>query len=105
MTREEAIKELEWALDNNTIYDVESAWEYICAVKLAIESMQKQIPRKMVYEYDGYADGYPVWDKAWCLGCGMRFDDGDDAWQTAKFCPRCGQALDWEMEVVEEDDT
>ena len=42
MTKEEAIKKLEWALRNNTIYDVESAWEYICAIKLAIEALQTE---------------------------------------------------------------
>lgn len=73
-------------------------------LRMAIESMQKQIPRKMAYESDGYADGYPVWDVARCPNCDCSFDDCDDAWQTAKFCPRCGQALDWEMEVEDEED-
>lgn len=70
-------------------------------VRVAIEAMQKHIPRKMVYESDGYAEGYPVWDVASCPGCGRLFDEEDDDWQTARFCPFCGQALDWEMEALQ----
>ena len=42
MTREEAIKKLEWALKNNTIYDVNEALEYILAVKKGIEALSAE---------------------------------------------------------------
>lgn len=40
MTIDEAINKLNWALDNNTIEDVQSAYEYIEAVELAIEALE-----------------------------------------------------------------
>ena len=39
MTIDEVIKKLEWALQNNTIEDVESSFEYITAISMAIESL------------------------------------------------------------------
>lgn len=41
MTIDEIIKELEWALANNTIEDVESAFKYILAIHMAIDTMRK----------------------------------------------------------------
>ena len=40
MTREEAIDKLNWALDNNMIEDVQSAYDYITAIKMAIEALE-----------------------------------------------------------------
>lgn len=42
MTRETAINKLNWALDNNTIEDVQSAYEYIIALKMAIEALEQE---------------------------------------------------------------
>jgi len=39
-------------------------------------------------EYDGYADGYPVWDVWECSECGLEHN-GDKESLTA-FCPDCG---------------
>ena len=39
-------------------------------------------------EYDGYADGYPVWDVWECSQCGLEHN-GDKESLTA-FCPDCG---------------
>ena len=41
MTIDEVIKELEWALANNTIEDVESAFKYISAIHIALDTMRK----------------------------------------------------------------
>lgn len=41
MTRETAINKLNWALDNNTIEDVQSAYEYIIALKMAIKALEQ----------------------------------------------------------------
>ena len=41
MTNEEAIKKLEWALSNNTIYDENEALEYILAVKKGIKALEQ----------------------------------------------------------------
>jgi hypothetical protein len=40
MTVDEAIDKLNWALDNNTIEDVQSAYDYITAIKMAIEALE-----------------------------------------------------------------
>lgn len=42
MTRETAINKLNWALDNNTIEDVQSAYEYIIALKMAIKALEQE---------------------------------------------------------------
>ena len=42
MTEEKAIKKLEWALDNNTIEEVDSAYDYIIAVQVAIKALKQK---------------------------------------------------------------
>lgn len=42
MTREGAINKLNWALDNNTIEDVQSAYDYIIALKMAIKALEQE---------------------------------------------------------------
>lgn len=42
-------------------------------------------------EYDGCADGQPVWDKWECSGCGHEHN-GDEDTLTA-FCPDCGAMM------------
>ena len=45
------------------------------SIDMAIQALEKQIPKKPTYEGDGYApDGTFVWDD---------------------FCPNCGQKIDW----------
>ena len=63
------------------------------AFDLAINALEKQIPKKVnlrhIRKYDGFDDGE-------CPNCGMsvsRDCDGDDV-----FCPDCGQKLDWSEE-------
>ena len=76
MTAEEAIKTIQVAI-------AEDKWEYpldySIAFETAIESLEKQIPKKL--KDDGWL---------YCPICGRdvlmdRFD----------YCPDCGQALDW----------
>lgn len=54
----------------------------------------KQIPKKPYYFGDGYADGMLVYDEARCPACECDFEEGMTNWG-CKFCPDCGQALDW----------
>ncbi len=42
-----------------------------------------------VGEYDGYADGSPVYDMWYCSECGCCFEDWDEK-PTYNFCPNCG---------------
>ena len=57
----------------------------------------RDIPRKVLYEADGYADGNLVYDMARCPYCDRVFDEDQDTWE-ATYCPDCGQRLDWEAE-------
>lgn len=54
------------------------------------EALEKQIPKKPDESYDGYADGFPVWDYS-CPCCGREIDDTDH------HCI-CGQTIDWSEE-------
>ena len=45
-------------------------------------------------EYDGYADGNPVYDVWNCSACGYCVDDGtDDPDMLPKYCPNCGARM------------
>lgn len=43
-------------------------------------------------DYDGYADGEPVYDMWWCSVCEEYFDEWDDK-PTWNFCPNCGAEM------------
>lgn len=63
---------------------------------LAIKAIDKQIPYKPDYWGDGYDEnGNLIYDCAKCPNCGNDdFEYGVNNWG-CKFCPDCGQALDW----------
>lgn len=64
------------------------------ACRMGMEALKKQIPKALDYEADGYdISGELVYDTAVCLSCGRHFELDFD--EEAKFCPGCGQALDW----------
>lgn len=58
------------------------------------KALEKQIPQKPNLQGDGYADGELVYDYAECPVCGCDFEEESNCWG-CKFCPDCGQALDW----------
>lgn len=61
------------------------------ALKIAIKSLEKQIPKKPDIEGDGYADGQLVYDTWICPNCEEHYEiDYDDY----DYCPKCGQAID-----------
>ena len=72
------------------------------ACKEAIKAVEKTEPRPVIYESDGDADGAPVYDVATCPACGYEFEEGCAPWG-ARYCPHCGQALDWDIEEDEEE--
>ena len=59
---------------------------------IAIEALEKQLPKKPTYEGDGYApDGTFVYDTWECPNCGECYEvDYDDY----DYCPNCGQRID-----------
>ena len=71
-------------------------------IKILEELVIKEIPHYVHYEYDGYADGCPVYDIAYCPSCGRYFEV--DYEEHYDYCPSCGQRLNWIMEPFEEDD-
>lgn len=46
-------------------------------------------------EYDGYADGAPVYDLWYCSECGHYFEEWDEK-PTYNYCPHCGAKMDEE---------
>lgn len=71
-------------------------------VRMAIQMLAKQIPKKVIYTADGYANGHLCYDYAECPICGNdEYEEGINNWEEP-YCPKCGQALDWSMEAEEE---
>ena len=79
MTDEEAIKNinaLNAVCGQKDLYDA----EFENALALAIEALEKQMPKKPYWEiYDGWH----------CKSCGL------GVFSDESFCPVCGQAIDW----------
>ena len=83
MTADEAIKQFEERLQ---IPDYKTQiTEYYEAMELAIEALEKQIPKKPKEHCDNKELHY-------CPCCGFCFG-GTVGWER---CYRCGQKLDWE---------
>ena len=91
MTREEAIKWLKTFKGSTGMTELSQAFD------VAIAALEKQEPKMVIYSGDGYADGEMVYDMAECPTCGAEWDEYEDGqmW-LSKFCPECGQALEWE---------
>ena len=64
------------------------------AIRMSIQTLEKQIAKKPEYEADGYADGELVYDYAKCPICGHDFEYGINDWG-CEYCSDCGQKLDW----------
>lgn len=79
--------------NNADNYDVE-------ALNMAQEALGKQVLMSLDYEGDSYADdGNILYDTAICRNCGRRFER--DCEEHYKYCPNCGQALNWDEEEEE----
>lgn len=63
--------------------------------KLIDIAIEKQIPKKPHFEGDGYWRGELVYDTWVCPNCDTDYEVGAD---THKYCPNCGQAIDWSEE-------
>ena len=91
MTESEAIKilqrDLQIQLENKALPDG------IEAIQIAIQALEKQIPKKVqlrhIRKFDGFYDGE-------CPTCGNSVSRDCDG--TDNFCPDCGQKLDWSYE-------
>ena len=91
MKIEEAIKEL-----NSIVFDAKFAIsEYGCKTKavfdMAVEALEKQIPKKHDIDIFDYGSGYV------CGNCGeflLYMDDDDERFKT-NYCCYCGQKIEW----------
>ena len=89
MTPKEALKVIDKVHKYPCPYGIGgTAWMYIR------NCIEKKIPQKPNFQGDGYADGELVYDYAECPVCGCDFEEETRDWG-CKFCPDCGQALDW----------
>lgn len=63
--------------------------------KLIDIAIEKQIPKKPHFEGNKYWRGELVYDTWACPNCDTDYEVGTDA---HKYCPNCGQAIDWSEE-------
>ena len=77
MTYEEAIENLKYLISDDC---TDTQHDFVKEIKIAIEALEKQIPKKPYWEYG-------VWH---CKSCGL------DVFRDDFFCPICGQEIDWE---------
>lgn len=72
------------------------AFKYYGMLDCAKKALEKQIPIKPYYWGDGYDEnGDLICDMAECPNCGNNdFEYCINNWG-CKYCPDCGQALDW----------
>lgn len=102
MTENEASKTIEALSDFNKQVTAKADGAYQSTVgkiacNMAIQALEKQIPKKPNLEGDGYADGLLVYDTWICPCCEKHYEVDYDEYD---YCPNCGQAIDW-SEVVE----
>lgn len=95
MTNREAIDSLKDILAEVT--ETDAAVCYVTdydaePLRMAIEALEKQIPKIPNYEGDGYYNGELVYDTWICPCCGKDYEVEYDDY---KYCPECGQAIDW----------
>lgn len=90
------------ALDN-AVHDIDYKYhdfgEYIPKkrldeIKLLQKLVDKEKPKDVEYtEYDGFADGYHVYDTAICPACNREFEVERE--EHYDYCPSCGQKIKW----------
>lgn len=120
MTENEAIRDLQYLIGEYSAYPPETGvnatvgslqycitalkeiqqYREIGTVEECREAVERQKPKMPDYEGDGYADGEMVYDTWICPNCGKKYEvDYDDY----KHCPNCGQAIDENLEGMEDE--
>lgn len=85
---------------NNMIQNLaENAYINMCTVEemnIIIECLKKQIPKRPDYEGNGYDEnGNLIYDTWICPSCEEEYEVD---YEEYKFCPNCGQRIDWSGE-------
>lgn len=67
----------------------ESTYMYLCdgLEECDVIEPERKTGRWIGTEYDGYADGNPVYYEWKCSACGCVIEDDEPTWN---FCPNCG---------------
>ena len=95
MKPEEALKNIgDWISEETRQrkYDKASMIELSHSLITVKDAVNKQIPLKPQLESDGYSDGELVYDTWICPKCG---EDYEIDCHDYKYCPECGQRIDW----------
>lgn len=73
---------------------------HLCRVFYMVEDDEEPVRhgRWIGTEFDGYADGLPVYDVYECSECGMEYDSTDDGEITHNYCPNCGARMNGESD-------
>ena len=87
---EDLIKEAESHMTGNKIDD-EIPIDDKTALEIGIQALKKQMPKKVIWENGKNGKIYAFY-WACCPNCGDICDEENEEF---KFCPDCGQALDW----------
>lgn len=87
----EAIKEL------NDAIRVDGARVHTGTFFVAIDALEKQIPKRLIVEEGHNADEDGDWSykRRYCPNCGIKFYDTGNMEDRYVCCPVCGQHLDW----------
>ena len=105
-----AIKELQMYKDNKLCLvpeDVYSrqcceldAYKEIGTVEECREAVEKQKAKKIVYESESvFSNGFSHYRMGKCPMCNQYYNSNDEV----KYCPNCGQAIDENLEGMEDD--
>lgn len=68
-------------------------WERVFNEQPTVDAVPARHGKFIGTEYDGYADGYPVYYEWQCSECGCVFEDEEP---TYNYCPNCGARMDEE---------
>lgn len=90
MTNKNAIEIIDNILSNEKIKNRLDS-EDIDRLREAKLVIRKQIPKKPILKEYGFFGPYPFC--SWCDNA--LINTRNDSWHKEKFCPNCGQALDW----------
>lgn len=100
MTTEKAIEQLNSLMNDreNHVHrdDFDEVFlQDIEACKMGIQALEKQVPKKVIWKNKRNGKIY-IFSWALCPNCGS--DTCDVHNEKFRFCPDCGQALDWSDE-------
>ena len=100
MTAEKAIEQLNSLMNDreNHVHcdDFDEVFlQDIEALKIGISALEKQVPKKVIWEN---ARNGKIYDWAWACCPNCQIEICDEPLEECQFCSNCGQALDWSDE-------